>query len=130
MKTDYLRYLVPVILTLSFCLCSCTREKDGPAAESEKEITISGLGDDHWTYFSFDTGMSVGTSRFLSDEEDKAWASRTDWDFAICGDYIKTNGGTSGNGLGGMQKDTVNNYLNIVTAPEDGYSDDVTGDVK
>lgn len=130
MKKNLFIHLIPIVLTLPILFVSCSGEKGGPAANSEKEVTISGLSNDRWTYFSFENGSSVGTSKFLSDEEDKAWALRNDWDFAICGDYLKTNGGTSGNHIGGVYKDTQNNYLNIEEAPIDGYSIDEIGDVK
>lgn len=61
------------------------------------------------------------TSVFLSEEEDKAWAERTDWDFAICGDYIKTNSGTSGNGKGGILRDETHNFQTLKDAPTEGY---------
>ncbi|MCI1785282.1 MAG: hypothetical protein LKI59_03965 [Bacteroidales bacterium] len=130
MKRYVLKYFLPIVLVLPLFLVSCSSDKDRPSAESEKELVINGLGDDHWTYFSFDKGATVGTSTFLSEEEDKAWAARSDWDFAICGDYIKTNGGTSGDGMGGIIKDTQDNYLNIDTAPADGYTTDSPGNVK
>jgi len=132
MKRYSLGHFIALMLTLAlaFFSASCNGGSGEPEAQSEKEIVIGGLGDDHWTYFSFDTGAPVGTSVFLSDEEDKTWAARDDWDFAICGDYIKTNGGSSGGGMGGIIKDTQDNYLNIDTAPVEGYSTDGIANVK
>ena len=50
-------------------------------------------------------------------EQDAQWASRKDWDIAICGDYIKTNGGTSGNGFAGAQINTTSTYDALTEAP-------------
>lgn len=87
----------------------------------DKELTIEGINDTEWTYFSFESGSVVGRSTFLSDEEDAAWAGRGDWDFAICGDLLKTNGGDSGNGLGGVVKNTTDNYYLIESAYSGAY---------
>lgn len=108
-------------LILGSVLLSCNGEGKGDEALREGEITISGLSSDKWTYFSFEKGEVVGQSEFLSDEEDALWAERLDWDIAICGDYIKTNGGDSGKGLGGILRDRTSNFLTLEEAPADGY---------
>lgn len=113
-----------LIAIISLSAFSCVSKKDSPERILEKEITLSGLDSGHWTYFNIEDGSVTGTSTFLSTEEDKVWAARSDWDFAICGDYIKTNGGTSGNGNGGLLKNTSSNYLLIEEAPSDGYHPD------
>ena len=115
------------ILSVLVLLAGC---KDGSGVEDavpavSGELTITGLGDDHWTYFSFEKGEVVGTSTFASEEEDALWAERTVWDFAICGDCIKTNGGDSGCGLGGLLQDTGHNFLTLETAPQSGYEEDI-----
>lgn len=56
------------------------------------ECTLNGLSADKWTYFSFETGDVVGQSTFADEQEDASWAARTDWDLAICGEHLKTNG--------------------------------------
>lgn len=88
------------------------------------ELTISGFDKEHWSYFSFENGSVVGTGKFMSKEDDETWYNRTDWDFAICGNYIKTNSGTSGIGLGGVLRDTVSNFLTLEKAPSEGYLTD------
>jgi len=97
--------------------CTQTRE----TKLEDKEITITGINDTEWTYFSFETGSVVGRSTFLSEGEDEAWAARDDWDFAICGDRLKTNGGDSGKGLGGVHKNTTDNYYQIESAYSGTY---------
>jgi hypothetical protein len=100
-------------------LASCQGGRREPNVS--RELVLEGLSADKWTYFSFETGAAVGTSDYLDETQDAAWAERSDWDFAICGDYIKTNGGTSGNGAGGVQRNASDAFLQITEAPESGY---------
>lgn len=86
-------------------LSSCTTEDNGGnSGGNAEEITISGISDTEWSYISFTSGTVVGTSKFGSAEEDEAWKARTDWDVAYCGEYMRTNGGTSGSGSGAIQR--------------------------
>ena len=112
------------VAAISFCSCRSGEGSDLPPVQDE--LTISGLSSTKWTYFSFETGQVVGQSTFLSAEEDREWEQRLDWDLAICGDYIKTNGGDSGQGLGGIQRDYTSNFLTLTEAPADGYLIDKT----
>lgn len=112
-------------LTLASCQGNGKRE-----APVSGELTIHGLKDGKWTYFSVETGESVGSSTFLSEEEEAAWAQREDWDFAICGDYLKTNGGTSGKGAGGIMRESEHSYQTLTEAPIQGYLTDEVGVVK
>lgn len=114
-----------VIFAALAVLCSCKgSEGDAPQPNVSQEITIHGLSEDYWTYFSFETGDVVGTGKFDDEEDDAAWAKRTDWDLAICGDLIKTNGGDSGIGEGGVQKNNTHNFATLETAPTEGYLED------
>jgi len=110
-------FLLAAVLTLLFPACTSV----GVKKLEDKEFTIEGINDTEWTYFSFETGATVGRSTFLSDEEDAAWAERDDWDFAICGNRLKTNGGDSGKGLGGVHKNTTDNYYEIESAYSGSY---------
>lgn len=114
-----------IILAMLACLCSCNNasgEKTDP--KISEEITIHGLSDEYWTYFSFEKGEVVGTGKFDDDQADAGWFARKDWDFAICGDRIRTNSGTSGEGLAGVQKNNTHNFATLTTAPVDGYLTD------
>ncbi len=116
---------------VAVCLCvACNHSSGGPEPAVEAEVTIDGLNDSEWVYFSVKDGSVVGTSTFLSEKEDAEWASRKDWDFAICGDYLKTNSGVSGNGLGGILRDGEHNFQTLTEAPADGYLTDTEGVVK
>lgn len=128
MKKERTMKKIIISLALIAILAGCQnngKEEMPGAANISGEITLTGLGDDHWTYFSFDKGDVIGTSTFASEKEDAEWAARTDWDFAICGDYLKTNGGESGIGQGGLQQDTEHNFATLEMAPENGYAEDI-----
>lgn len=126
MKLNIFHHLL-LILTVSAAVCSCNGNGSGKTEPNvSAEITIHGLSEEHWTYFSFETGEVVGTGKFNDKESDAQWHDRKDWDFAICGDRIKTNSGDSGVGLGGIQKDNEHNYATLTTAPTDGYITDET----
>lgn len=112
------------IFATVLALCSCRdRERDIMPAVAGETI-MSGLSSENWTYFSFEKGETVGSSRFNDKEQDMEWAGRTDWDFAICGDRLKTNSGTSGKGAGGVQVNTTDNFNSLKTAPVTGYVKD------
>lgn len=119
-----------VILAISALLllplAGCERQAKSVTVSPGK-IEITGLSDDKWTYWSFSETKVVGTSKLGSDEEDAQWAGRDDWDIAICGELLRTNGGASGAGEGGIMQNTTTDYYNLVEAPESGYLEDVDG---
>lgn len=112
-------FIFAAVVALNSC-----RTSEESAPNISAEMTIHGLGEEHWTYFSFEKGEVVGTGKFDDDDDDAAWAQRKDWDFAICGKYIKTNSGDSGIGKGGIQKNNTDNYATLATAPTEGYLTD------
>lgn len=120
--------IIPLCLLLSVPV-SCAKETGGEDEKKpESKTAVISASNDYWTYFSFETGGVVGTGALISEEDDEAWAARTDWDFAICRDMIKTNSGTSGNGKGGIIRMDGTEFGEIRYAPESGYqtdSDDV-----
>lgn len=71
--------------------------------EESKQLTIT-LSETEWTYISFQKGEVVGHSLFNDQQADEEWFHKENWDFAICGELIKTNSGSSGNGDGGIQQ--------------------------
>jgi len=113
-----------VLLTALILASSCQNKGDVREPNVSAELTINGLSDTHWTYFSFSLGETVGSSEYCNEEQDAEWAKRTDWDFAICGDKIKTNSGDSGIGLGGVQRNTTDAFSTLEIAPTEGYLTD------
>ncbi len=74
--------------------------------KQEPEITGSEVEfisvPDVWTYISLESGTVVGTGKLGDAESDAAWAMRRDWDIAVCDTLLRTNGGNSGIGFGGI----------------------------
>lgn len=98
-----------------------------PARVVTGTVTIS-VTDSTWTYFSLESGAVVGQSALSDKSADVQWSARKDWDFALCGDMLRTNSGTSGIGQGGVQAVTRLNFNALETAPESGYVED-RGDI-
>lgn len=103
MKRHLLYIAISVIAAIS---PSCSSEETGETVEpsNDTELTVTGLSDDQWTYISLRKNTIVGHSAVDDPESDAAWAERTDWDLAVCGDLIRTNSGTSGRGNGGLRR--------------------------
>ena len=124
-----------LLLALAGCaiLAGCASDgSDGktPAPEPAqvKTLTVEGLSDDQWVYISLETGKKIGTSPLGDAAQDAAWKARTDWDIAFCGELVRTNGGTSGNGQGAIQRVENKSFNALDEAPADGYATD-TDDV-
>lgn len=115
MKNIIRTFLVSLLCS---ALLSCNPYRE---PNRHEELVINGIDDSHWTYFSFESASVVGTSLYLDDEQDAAWAKRSDWDFAVCGDFIKTNGGTSGEGLAAAQVNKTSSFDALKQAPTEGY---------
>lgn len=109
------------IWAISLFAAACRPAENIPSVSGEVTVALS---DTQWTYFCFETETVVGTSAFGNADQDALWAARTDWDIAFCGDYIRTNSGTSGVGYGGIQRNTTDNFYSLQQAPEDGYLTD------
>jgi len=120
-----MKHGVIILAGMLLLLASCKSQGDLRQPNVSAEMTISGLSDSCWTYFSFEKGEVVGSSTYCDEDQDAQWAQRSDWDFAICSDKIKTNSGESGKGLGGVQRNTTDAFSTLETAPSDGYLTDI-----
>lgn len=97
---------------------ACSRE--GLEAGAQAATVTYTVSDTCWTYLSLEAGRVVGTALLGDEQAEAEWRQRTDWDIALCGDLLRTNSGTSGNGEGGcLVLDEA--FENVLTAPEDGY---------
>lgn len=105
--------------------CSCASEKDIASPQEDYLQTFSGIDDKTWTYISFGRQTVVGTSSLGSTKEDAEWKSRTDWDLAICGKYLKTNSGSSGSGKGGLMKVEGASYESIISSVSGDFKTDI-----
>ena len=76
-----------------------------------------------WHYYSLKDGKVIGTGE-ETEADNKAWASRKDWDIAIMRFYVKTNSGTSGQGKGGVytcKEDVTFDGLTSASMPESEF---------
>ena len=89
-----------------------------------KTLSVEGLSDDQWVYISLETGRKIGTSPLGDAAQDATWKARTDWDIALCGELIRTNGGTSGDGQGAVQRVQNKSFNALDEAPADSYTTD------
>lgn len=87
---------------MALALTACRREKLVVPEPVENEVTIT-LKTGQWAYYSMRDAEVVGYSIIGSDKEDREWFDRTDWDVAFSESGIRTNGGTSGCGQGGLR---------------------------
>ena len=55
-----------------------------------------------WIYYNLRTGEIFNAYQVNSDIREEEQKTRTDWDLALCGNKLRTNSGTSGNGRGGV----------------------------
>lgn len=84
-----------------FAACDTTEHV---AEKASMPIPLGNPSADSWTYYSLRERNQIGTSPYGDAHQDSVWYERTDWDFALCGKYIRTNGGTSGKGHGALGK--------------------------
>ncbi len=116
----FMRRAALLLLAIS-PIAACNRAEELPPISGEVTFELS---DTLWTYFSFESGAVVGTSRFGDEAQDEAWRVRLDWDIAFCGDLVRTNSGTSGIGQGGILRERTSNFYNLTEAPAEGYETD------
>lgn len=115
------------ILSLLVLVSACSSDSpESGGVKKGKENVATPIANDNskWTYYSLENNKLVGTSNFSDSIADKQWAARDDWDIAVCGDLIRTNGGDSGAGQGGIQE-ASEDYSTLKKAPESGYATDV-----
>ena len=119
------KFLSLLLLLAGTMACSRERLEAGTQAAT---VTYT-VSDTCWTYLSLETGRVVGTALLGDEQAEAEWRQRTDWDIALCGDLLRTNSGTSGNGGGGcLVLDEA--FENVLTTPEDGYLlDTETGEI-
>lgn len=122
-ETSLSTYYLFATLLIFPILTSCSSQNNDKHSLIENEQLELTITDSTWTYFSFKTGKVVGKSKINHQKEDSDWKNRNDWDIAFCGDYIRTNSGTSGNGNGGII--SIEDYFdNVNTFPAQTFTID------
>lgn len=96
-----LKYIFAVALPLMFLLSCSDRDADRAKVEVKTELSLT-VEPGKWTYFSLSDSLVKGTSEIGNSEEDRKWAARRDWDIAVSEGGIRTNGGSSGDGIGAL----------------------------
>lgn len=107
-----MKKLIILIYCITIC-AACSDDTSDSGTAKDRYATLGNIANDTWTYISLATGKVVGTAPFGTASEDSVWATRTDWDLALCGTYMRTNGGTSGGGNGGVIKVQGTSYESI-----------------
>ena len=97
-----------LIAILLLGVTACAKDNYTPTASGVATIPDQpGL----WTYFSFRTGKVVGQAAVTDSAANKQWSERLDWDIAVSDGLIRTNGGSSGRGLGAIRKKDRGAYV-------------------
>lgn len=111
--------LSAAVLLAAALLVSACDTSHGPGGHgriySEGEIVVDDVRG-QWTYISLREGIQVGVCALSDTLAQREWAQRTDWDIAICDGHIRTNGGISGCGEGGVT--FVPEYFEEIKNPE------------
>lgn len=100
-----------VIAFLSSLVLSCDKEKDSPVlignVEDFKYLDATAF--DKWVYFSFEKGDIVEVENHETD---------LSWDLGFHRSEIRTNGGKSGKGQGGVIKMETTDWNAVTEVPE------------
>ena len=112
-----------LILSFSqFLFLSCATDGEGSGIVSEGLLTLPNVPD-QWTYVSLRTGKVLGSCALADTAAQHRWANRSDWDMATCNGMIRTNGGASGRGMGGVAT-TTTDYEAVDAAQPAAYVTD------
>ena len=119
------RLSAPLATALLAALATACSPADdpSPSAPQAGHVMHIALKPDTWTYLSLRQGTTVGTSALADDEADTQWASRTDWDIALCNGHIRTNSGTSGHSQGGIAVSPADYDATVTTGPHAFHTD-------
>ncbi len=114
MKTKNLKFWQVALFLFATTLLGTSCEKDEPK-KKRPEIFQHNIKDhSKWYYYSFKTKQFVGTGDTDPAKGDDAkWAERTDWDIAFHRYDVRTNGGTSGKGQGGILELKTTKYFSV-----------------
>lgn len=107
--------IIILLLSLFALFASCASDEETISDNPNRDVVIKQLSNKTWTYVSLSKSKIMGTSAYGDLRDDEKWAKRTDWDFALCGKFIRTNSGSSGIGNGGIVKVMGINYSEITS---------------
>ncbi len=122
-KTNVSRVFI-LLLGVALFTTACEKDKDNPKPKPATVYEVKTVEDynvkDHtkWYYFSFDNGFVGEGSATPADGDDSLWMARMDWDIAFHRNNVRTNGGMSGNGQGGVMILNTNDFESVTQVPE------------
>lgn len=126
MNVSKLKWVAVLFTALFIASCSDDDGKKPSEPGHVKELESKGFAT--WTYYSFEKGFETPIGVGSTDPktgDDAKWAKRSDWDIAFNRYNIRTNGGASGEGKGGVLVVEGVNFSDLSKAPEKGYVVDV-----
>ena len=114
------------IALAALTVASCSRDNDdstptqnqeqtNPNLKTFTDLDASNMSPTAWTYFSFSTGTTVEVTNPSTD---------LTWDIAFNRYNIRTNGGTSGSGQGGVIRTESKNLSDVTSVPSGNYTAD------
>lgn len=101
MSKAAVRLLLTAVLFLTAVSCRDKSSDDRDPVKVNRSVTFT-LEPGKWIYYSISDSSIVGKSDIGSAADDEEWKGRSDWDIALSESGIRTNGGSSGCGKGGL----------------------------
>ena len=100
MSKGVIRLFLAAVLIMTAVSCRDNGEDRDPV-KVNRRVSFT-LEPGKWIYYSISDSCIVGKSDVGNTADDEEWKGRTDWDIALSESGIRTNGGTSGSGKGGL----------------------------
>ena len=119
-----MRHFLFTIMAAAALLTSCVDYDAQPFTGKELPRTTgysTGVTND-WLYINLRTGQMFNRNKVNEDIAEGEQKNRLDWDIAFCGYRLRTNSGTSGNGLGAaadLGKGQYEKWTSVSQLPSD-----------
>lgn len=119
-----MRHFLFTIIAAAALLTSCVDYDAQPFTGKELPRTTgysTGVTND-WLYINLRTGQMFNRNKVNEDIAEGEQKNRLDWDIAFCGYRLRTNSGTSGNGLGAaadLGKGQYEKWTSVSQLPSD-----------
>lgn len=119
-----MRHFLFTIIAAGALLTSCVDYDAQPFTGKELPRTTgysTGVTND-WLYINLRTGQMFNRNKVNEDIAEGEQKNRLDWDIAFCGYRLRTNSGTSGNGLGAaadLGKGQYEKWTSVSQLPSD-----------
>lgn len=101
MSKATIRLFLTAVLLLTVVSCRDNDSEDRDPVKVSRSVTLT-LEPGKWIYYSIKDSCVIGKSDIGNTADDEEWKNRKDWDIALSESGIRTNGGSSGCGEGGL----------------------------